>query len=234
MITDHPSFRAPQSKTISIWRYMDLSKFLWMLQNSALYFSRADLLGDPYEGHYTEPMAGRIPEPIRNMVTIMKKTAYVNCWHMNEAESAAMWKLYTSHHQSVAVKSSYDLISETLPSECFIGCVEYIDYSRAVISVDNAYNYLNRKRLSFAHERELRVVVWDPQILNRVLKSEGVVDVPMDSGRVFPIDISNVITEVYLSPDSDNLLFDVVERECRKYGILAPVLKSGVNAPPAY
>jgi hypothetical protein len=34
---------------------MDLAKFLWMLQKNALFFARADQLGDPYEGHYTEP-----------------------------------------------------------------------------------------------------------------------------------------------------------------------------------
>jgi hypothetical protein len=33
---------------------------------------------------------------------------------MNDAESAAMWKVYTSHQQSVAVRSKYDLIAEAL------------------------------------------------------------------------------------------------------------------------
>lgn len=34
----------------SLWRYMDLAKFLQLLQGRALYFSRADKFEDPFEG----------------------------------------------------------------------------------------------------------------------------------------------------------------------------------------
>jgi hypothetical protein len=43
-----------------------------------------------------------------------KKTFFVNCWHMDEAESSAMWKLYT-YHQSVCTKSSYSVLAGLLP-----------------------------------------------------------------------------------------------------------------------
>ncbi len=33
-----------------LWRYMDLAKFLALLEDRALYFARADKLGDPFEG----------------------------------------------------------------------------------------------------------------------------------------------------------------------------------------
>ena len=55
MISEHPSFESPADRDVSIWRYMDLAKFIWILQKKALFFARADQLGDPYEGHYTEP-----------------------------------------------------------------------------------------------------------------------------------------------------------------------------------
>jgi hypothetical protein len=38
---------APEQK---LWRYMDLAKFLSLLEDRALYFARADKLGDPFEG----------------------------------------------------------------------------------------------------------------------------------------------------------------------------------------
>lgn len=38
---------APEQK---LWRYMDLAKFLSLLEDGALYFARADKLGDPFEG----------------------------------------------------------------------------------------------------------------------------------------------------------------------------------------
>jgi len=38
---------APEQK---LWRYMDLAKFLSLLEERALYFARVDKLGDPFEG----------------------------------------------------------------------------------------------------------------------------------------------------------------------------------------
>jgi hypothetical protein len=34
-----------------VWRYMNFSRFVWMLQTKQLWLSRADLLGDPWENH---------------------------------------------------------------------------------------------------------------------------------------------------------------------------------------
>ena len=37
-----------------IWRYVDFSKFLSLLEDSAIFFSRADKLDDPFEGSYSK------------------------------------------------------------------------------------------------------------------------------------------------------------------------------------
>lgn len=34
----------------ALWRYMDFTKFVALLKDNALYFARADHLGDPFEG----------------------------------------------------------------------------------------------------------------------------------------------------------------------------------------
>ena len=114
-----------------------------MLQEKALFFTRADFLGDPYEGHYTEAIRiveeqlantilGRETNSLkeaaarehsrqyREIIAEMKRHLFVNCWHMNEAESSAMWKLYTSHHQSVCIQSNYCLLADQLPNSCML------------------------------------------------------------------------------------------------------------------
>jgi hypothetical protein len=48
---------------------MNLSNFVWMLQNESLYFRRCDLLGGPYEGHYTQPVAASEADYVRIMLT---------------------------------------------------------------------------------------------------------------------------------------------------------------------
>jgi len=52
---EHPEFRPPPDPAATIWRYMDLAKFLSVLDKSALYFARLDQLSnvDPFEGYYT-------------------------------------------------------------------------------------------------------------------------------------------------------------------------------------
>src|ERR1700692_2386478 len=46
----HESFKLPTNKDIPIWCYMDLAKYLAMLESRSLFFARAPQLGDPFEG----------------------------------------------------------------------------------------------------------------------------------------------------------------------------------------
>src|SRR4051794_14031371 len=58
MVREQPAFfRPPLDADVSVWRYMDLTKFLWMLQNKALYFASVPTMNDRYEGHYPQPLA---------------------------------------------------------------------------------------------------------------------------------------------------------------------------------
>ena len=51
--TKHPVFLQPANANAKVWRYMDFTNYIWTLECSALYFSRIDLLGDPFEGTTT-------------------------------------------------------------------------------------------------------------------------------------------------------------------------------------
>ena len=46
MYAEHGSFRPPPEEAV-LWRYMDFTKFVSLLSTNALYFARADTLGDP-------------------------------------------------------------------------------------------------------------------------------------------------------------------------------------------
>ena len=48
-----PEFKSPDSSQVKLWRFMDLPKFLSILDKKALYFSRLDQLSefDPFEGY---------------------------------------------------------------------------------------------------------------------------------------------------------------------------------------
>jgi hypothetical protein len=216
MITEHPVFEAPADRNVPVWRYMSLAHFVWMLQHNALYFCRCDRLGDPYEGHPTrllasedefvrmmlanpafrqEPEAEKLARSFfpqyRNMPSKLKEQVFVSCWHMNQNESKPMWTLYTSHPESICVRSTYSHLAEALPQKCLLGRVKYIDYDRDVFNSENVLNYVIHKREGLAHEREVRAVIWktapgDPPF--RLMGDQGMV-VPVESQRAYSRDI---------------------------------------------
>ena len=54
MYKEHPVFEKPHDLNIKIWRYLDFTKFASLIDKQALFFSRADCLGDPFEGSYSK------------------------------------------------------------------------------------------------------------------------------------------------------------------------------------
>jgi hypothetical protein len=250
MDQDHPSFRRPPDDNVKIWRYMSLLKFVWMLQKQALYFSRSDLMGDPFEGHYsrsnamgeddfvklqmTDPALAEIPEAAhRKNYQLMLKTVpntkvklFVNCWHMNENESLAMWKLYAATDDSICIQSTYACLCSQMHTHALVGMVNYIDYEKDHIEVGNLFNYITHKRRSFEHERELRAVLWLPNIKGKLEMAAE------DRGLVAPVDLNQLIERVFINPNADPLLQEVVAGLKTTYGLKARI--HIVNRPPEY
>jgi hypothetical protein len=105
MATEHPVFRPPADRNASLWRYMDFTKFIDLLERAQLFFARSDLLGDPFEGSLppqhvaalsaVASQAGRPPAAtteVTRLQSVLRYLVFVSCWHMNQGESAAMWK----------------------------------------------------------------------------------------------------------------------------------------------
>ncbi len=179
-ITDHPCFPQPEDADTKIWRYMDLPKLLWMLEENALYFCRVDLLEDTFEGTRTpstEPLINedRCPDLLKQFFREERKArrslVFVNCWYFGDHESVAMWKIYGKENKSIAVQSTYRslfeqlnlvrfLENEELVHDCFLGLVSYIDYTKESLGrPQNLLSPFMHKRESFAFEKEVRALV---------------------------------------------------------------------------
>lgn len=252
--TNHPAFKQPKSKRSSVWRYMSFARFVWLLSRRVLYFRRADLFDDPYEGYYTKPMSS--PESLAAWIASMaadpkmneevvrahfknsleliregRKDFFLSCWHLNDAESAAMWKVYAPLHEAVCIRTSYLSLVTSLPNWVDVGLVNYRDYARHSIDPGNVFNLIMSKRLSFAHEKEVRAVVW--LVGSDVPKPPDFVG-PGNNGLLVKVDPSELIEEVYLSPTSASDFGEAVEGVASRFGLKVPVRQSEVNAPPAY
>jgi hypothetical protein len=108
---------------------MDLAKFVWLLKEKRLFMSRLDKLADPYEGSLTSRTIQGIELFLRQrgskdgwnqmskMYRLNQATTYVCCWHANEQESEAMWRLYCSQGQGVAIQTTYDQLVSAIEHE---------------------------------------------------------------------------------------------------------------------
>jgi hypothetical protein len=55
----HRNVDTPEDDT-TIWRYMNFAKFVSILHDNSLCFSRLDLLGGPFEGAYSRNRGYRV------------------------------------------------------------------------------------------------------------------------------------------------------------------------------
>jgi hypothetical protein len=207
---DHPVFDAPADLDAKIWRYMNFTKFVAFLHARSLYFARADRLGDPFEGSFSK--ANLIPksqikdlseETIEQLPYINRgfvRHTYVNCWHMSEYESAAMWSLYAQRGEGIAVQTTFRRLTESFrvgkKTSIFVGTVKYLDYETDRLPLGNAMSAFMHKRKSFEHEREIRALI------QRLPTTDGVADFsgPSPEGREIKVHVKTLVENVYVAP----------------------------------
>lgn len=125
----------PPSEDLVIWRYMNFTKFVALLETRSLFFVRVAHLADTFEGSFpvSQPPVDRVlgllppgvfPEGATVNVTpspylldfwkFMRNWAMVSCWHAVEHESAAMWNLYAPTDAGVAIRSTVKRLRQAL------------------------------------------------------------------------------------------------------------------------
>lgn len=230
-------FDEPKNKKAKIWRYMDLAKFIWMLNHRRLYFCNYNILKiiDPFEGSYL-PMRllKKLPKNVAKNFADRMKSCWppltVNCWHLNDDESSAMWKLYGDANKGIAVQSTFGRMVkafEKFPDEVNIGKVQYINYQNKVFNANDPeiFEPVLTKRKSFEHEQELRAVIW--------ITSQATVRT--DDGAVLAnVDTKELIENIYISPFSPVWYKDNVQAIVKKFGLEVPVQLSDLDKKPLY
>jgi len=233
---------------------MDLAKYLSLLDRRRLFFARATQLGDPFEGSSTKKIvaareyikANRATDPALAAFKDVPEADFatwatfnrlhvqyylISCWHMNEHESAAMWKLYSSSTEAVCIQSTYRRLRLCLPQIVMIGEVNYIDYETEEFSVNNLFNFVMHKRSSFAHERELRAVFWELGGTQPYQPYKAHIE---PGGLPIEVDLPALIERVYISPTAPPWFTQLVEAMTKRCGFAFPVSQSALAASPLY
>jgi hypothetical protein len=160
---------------------------------------------------------------------------FINCWHMNNDESDAMWKIYAHDVNGIAIRSSLNRLKDCFkgtPHKIFIGKVGYRDYSNSMINPSNVfYRYLS-KRIAFAHEQELRAIWWsvNPDEQSLVSKDPKLID--EGGGIAIPVDLNVLIDSVIVKPQSPQWLVELVKTVSTKFQLEAPILASDMSQEP--
>ncbi|MCX7192487.1 MAG: DUF2971 domain-containing protein [Proteobacteria bacterium] len=219
-----------------IWRYFDFPKLVHLLETSSLFFSRLDLLGDPFEGSVTTAdlsalvqgwvsmseesgtPAGYYELEHRHRNSDPRHSLFVSCWHMSDFESVAMWRLYAGDMKGIALKSTVGKLRTQLPSEGRIRRVKYIDYAVDKTShLSPAYC----KRNAFEYEREVRAVI---------SRSSN----PSLTGVSIKLNLDSIVDEIRLSPELPPWMSDLLHQLLARYCVKAPCLPSLLDKQPQF
>jgi hypothetical protein len=155
----------------AIWRYMNLAKFISILDTKSLYFTRLDRFDDRHEGALSAPaferavaeslaiMKAHEPFPVteddaRERAALVEATGtkrkqesiLANCWHRNAVESAAMWTKYGS--EGVAIRSTigalYECTRHYRNPGVMIQFVNYVDHDTHDFDAEEAFLFKHR------------------------------------------------------------------------------------------
>lgn len=245
---NHPCFPQPNSDDISLWKYMDFTKFISLVNYQQIFLCRSDLFDDPYEGTFPTKIIEYVhninemgidkstSEYVRQIYDFNKyvrKHTYISCWHANNFESAAMWDLYSKNDASVAIETTYADLKKLLPSDAMIGLVKYIDYDNDVFPLENTFYPFTHKRKSFEHEREVRFLIQRLPLNSEKNKVE------FDNAvapNVIPIDanINSFVKKIHLSPRAPEWMLNLLKDVVSKYSISVEVRRSNLYISPIY
>jgi hypothetical protein len=218
MYQSNPVCIQPSDGSAKIWRYLDFTKYISLLQSRRLYFARSDKFEDPFEGswpqsdvrkRHAESLAsdtpGFRPEMMSYFIESLRQYVAINCWHMNEHESAAMWNLYLKSNEGIAVQSTYDRLRNSIidPQPVHLGVVGYIDYGVDQIGTNNVASAFMHKRMSFAHECEVRAMIVRDPITKDQPRAQ-----PFPQGIEIKVDLEHLIERVYIAPTAPGWFTD--------------------------
>lgn len=248
MYEHYKIFESPTNADQTIWRYMDLKSFISLIDKSSLFFTKSTCFKDKYEGRYPNVSKYKMHEnrkigleqgqyqliktetdkksfldiykraDVEHEIEMCERT-FINCWHVNNDESAAMWQLYTTNGEGIAIKSSFirlcECFNDYVDKDVYIGKVKYIDFENTDIYNHHSLEPFINKRRCFEHEHELRAVI---------LHSEE--DRKIKYGCNIPVNLESLIEKIYVSPDSPVWFYDIIKAITDKYGFTFDIIHS--------
>ncbi len=117
-------------KDQKLWRYIDLAKFVNMIESQTLWLARADTVDDQREGFFPDEMmtimkslyenfqkkSNQVPivRDADDFQDYLRRNTFISCWHINNDENMAMWALYGNRSTGLAIQTTVGLLEENI------------------------------------------------------------------------------------------------------------------------
>jgi len=169
-------------------------------------------------------------EGLRQFRENLRFQTFLNCWHMNEFESDAMWKIYAKDNTGIAIQSTYKNLVDVLKmnKEIYIGAVKYIDFELEFIPENNLFYPFVHKQKSFQHESELRAFFQQ----SSPREKEPSKTKPL--GIHIPINLEKLIEKIYVAPTSPEWFYDLIKSITKRHHVNKEIAFSKLKDRPVY
>ena len=234
MYTEDERINTANIISTPLWRYMDLWKFLQIVNTSTLFFPSVNLLGDQSEGKIPDKVYLLMKEHEKNngrsdnFVQVFREfmenysinSTLVLSWNAAENESFALWKMYAKDRLGIAIKTNLERLKKSFQvtdEEIYIGEVSYYDNEKPSYDVIS-FSTLLTKHIYYSFEREVRC-------LTRLKDDERNVNF-----KHVKVDLNELIDEVYMSPFAfESGLLEIIEYLRTKHNLKFKIKMSGIN-----
>jgi hypothetical protein len=220
-----------------------MNRFLELIENKKFYFASANQFKDPFEGAvaiqpFDFPIDPRYSEldHVEKAFAELKKLTKISCWHIENHESDAMWKLYSGMGKGVAITSTPKKIEVSLEpyrikptygiEELWGANVSYIDLMQERLKVSMLERFFY-KHNAFSWEKEFRLA-----ISVRTAEEFGV-EVPEDGINVNAT-IDTLLEEIHIGPSLNDSERTEVIKVCDSLGFGNRVKVSSLLGRPRY
>ena len=234
MYKRHQQLPMVSDNNITVWKYMDIFKYLTILENSEFYFLNVINYKDKFDGFMprfdeSSTIDGHLLNPtmcqaLNQSYDQIRSYSYANCWTISEYESPFFWDCYSDKNGGVAIQSTVQLLCDSIVDQRDIH-ISPVVYDFPNIDIGNVYWPLFKKRPEFLDEKEIRLIYVDKAGLqpNAEHNINGSVNIK--------VDINKLIVNTFFHPSTPTWMVEVLSSVISKYSIKPPI-KSNLYYTP--
>jgi len=239
-----------------LWRYMDLSKFIYIISKKKLYFSSAMNFNDPFEGakgymrdeekyleEFKKSHLGNYGTADQLLLKSMSKNTYENFIidgykSMREKGKEDVKKTfincwYCNNYESEAMWKVYSKdITNAIAIQATCQKLKDAFKDNKKIKIAKVqykdYNYTDIDRDVFLTKR--KSFDYEKEVRAIIISKKD----KDEAGIAIDIDVSTLIDKIYISPYAPVWFYDMLKDIISKYGINKEVFKSEMQAEPYF